>query len=67
MAYLILKCDAFKVLKFEALSVPTAKHATGSRAFEYGTRYKFEIKISSFQFDLLRNVLLCKLCPIGQI
>ncbi|KAA6369146.1 MAG: putative AGC family protein kinase, partial [Streblomastix strix] len=30
--------NAFKVLKFESLSVPTAKHETGSRAFEYGTR-----------------------------
>ncbi|KAA6367545.1 MAG: hypothetical protein EZS28_036928 [Streblomastix strix] len=32
--------NAFKVLKFEALPAPTAKHAAGSRSWEYGTEWE---------------------------
>ncbi|KAA6377641.1 MAG: hypothetical protein EZS28_026833 [Streblomastix strix] len=39
-AYLYQKDQAFEVLKFEAISEPTAKHAKGSRAFVYGTEWK---------------------------
>ncbi|KAA6369285.1 MAG: hypothetical protein EZS28_035189 [Streblomastix strix] len=39
-AVLWCKDNAFKVTKFEALSAPTAKHGAGSRAWEYGTKWK---------------------------
>ncbi|KAA6353041.1 MAG: hypothetical protein EZS28_051432, partial [Streblomastix strix] len=39
-AFLWEKGVAFKVLKFEALSAPTAKHGAGSRAWEYGTKWQ---------------------------
>ncbi|KAA6402738.1 MAG: hypothetical protein EZS28_001729 [Streblomastix strix] len=39
-AYLFQKDQAFEVLKFEAISEPTAKHAKGTRAFVYGTEWK---------------------------
>ncbi|KAA6308514.1 MAG: hypothetical protein EZS28_056675, partial [Streblomastix strix] len=39
-AFLFKKAEAFKVLKFEALSAPTAKHGAGSRAWEYGTEWE---------------------------
>ncbi|KAA6373568.1 MAG: hypothetical protein EZS28_030906, partial [Streblomastix strix] len=39
-ANLHVKDDAFKVLKFEALSEPTAKHGAGSRVWKYGTKWK---------------------------
>ncbi|KAA6403259.1 MAG: hypothetical protein EZS28_001202 [Streblomastix strix] len=42
--YLEVKDQAFKVLKFEALSAPTAKHSTGSRAWEYGTKWEKQMK-----------------------
>ncbi|KAA6379828.1 MAG: hypothetical protein EZS28_024647, partial [Streblomastix strix] len=38
-ALLWCKGEAFKVLKFEALSAPTAKHGAGSHAWEYGTKW----------------------------
>ncbi|KAA6383315.1 MAG: hypothetical protein EZS28_021157, partial [Streblomastix strix] len=34
-----IKDDVFKVLKFEALSEPTAKHGAGSCVWEYGTEW----------------------------
>ncbi|KAA6376367.1 MAG: hypothetical protein EZS28_028107 [Streblomastix strix] len=39
-AALWLKYTAFKVIKIEALSKPTAKHGAGSRAWKYGTEWK---------------------------
>ncbi|KAA6384855.1 MAG: hypothetical protein EZS28_019618 [Streblomastix strix] len=39
-AFLWYKDTAFKVMKFEALSAPTAKHGAGSRAWEYGTKWE---------------------------
>ncbi|KAA6359855.1 MAG: hypothetical protein EZS28_044619 [Streblomastix strix] len=30
----------FKVLKFETLSIPTAKHLKGSRAWKWGTEWE---------------------------
>ncbi|KAA6380394.1 MAG: hypothetical protein EZS28_024079 [Streblomastix strix] len=39
-ALLWQKGDAFKVIKFEALSAPTAKHGAGSRAWEFGKQWK---------------------------
>ncbi|KAA6368353.1 MAG: hypothetical protein EZS28_036119, partial [Streblomastix strix] len=39
-AFLWEKGTAFKVLKFDALSAPTAKHGAGSRAWEYGTEWQ---------------------------
>ncbi|KAA6379424.1 MAG: hypothetical protein EZS28_025047 [Streblomastix strix] len=39
-AYLWFKGNSFQVLKFEALSAPTAKHGAGSRAWEYGTEWE---------------------------
>ncbi|KAA6387376.1 MAG: putative Serine/threonine-protein kinase Nek3 [Streblomastix strix] len=41
-AFLLVKGSAFKVLKFEALSAPTAKHGAGSRAWEYGTKWEID-------------------------
>ncbi|KAA6391567.1 MAG: putative CAMK family protein kinase, partial [Streblomastix strix] len=32
--------SSFKVLKFETLSIPTAKHLKGSRAWKWGTEWK---------------------------
>ncbi|KAA6385487.1 MAG: hypothetical protein EZS28_018984 [Streblomastix strix] len=38
-AFLSREGESFQVLKFEALSEPTAKHGAGSRVWEYGTEW----------------------------
>ncbi|KAA6377677.1 MAG: hypothetical protein EZS28_026796 [Streblomastix strix] len=39
-AFMLFKNESFKVLKFEALSAPTALHAAGSRFWEFGKYWK---------------------------
>ncbi|KAA6357612.1 MAG: hypothetical protein EZS28_046861, partial [Streblomastix strix] len=38
--YILLEGASFKINKFEFLSTPTARHGEGSRALEYGKKWK---------------------------